>query len=682
MPSVPERIEAALGRLAERPGFLRRDNQRQLALFLGDLLESGESGAVEAPTGLGKSLAALIPAIAHALESGKRTVVSTYTNVLAEQYWRKDLPLALSLFDDAPAIQSALLMGRQRYVCLIGLNEAMPAEVESFRARAELGIEAEFRSLSRIPHGQLGQLWHKVSVPPVCPGRLCPSYHDCYFYRARQRAERAHVVVTNHSVVIQDALNARHGDRPSGMLGEYDYLIADEAHDLIPAAQSGLEFDLSGAELGTLKGVATRLESSLRSLAEAIGDQAQWASRCERFRADLDEAGRHLTAFGLGLREGGVLAASPAELLEDPRLRAQRRPEADPEAREIADRVARACQGFGSTVRDFLERWQTYRPEEAVAAREVVRNYLTYIDDFAGEASLLFEPSGVMVSYVRSDRASAELRSDTVGLAEPMSELVWQRKPAALLSATLAVDGEFEFVKRTLGFDPAFEEILPSPFDFGSQAALYLPAAGRIPDPSVARAHGAEEGYYDALAGEILQLLTTVGGRTMVLFHSRKEMEAVAARITLPPELPIYLQPKSGASSIGERFRREVRSSLFALRSFWTGFDAPGETLSCVALVRVPFEVPIEPPAVARMAYLARQGLDPFQSWTLPMAKMMIRQGAGRLIRSAEDRGVIALLDPRLRTKRYGEAILANLPAEMRTFDDIRDAVGWIGLEP
>jgi ATP-dependent DNA helicase DinG len=157
-------------------------------------------------------------------------------------------------------------------------------------------------------------------------------------------------------------------------------------------------------------------------------------------------------------------------------------------------------------------------------------------------------------------------------------------------------------------------------------------------------------------------------------------MEAVRAHLDLGPDLPILMQTTSGVGAIGERFRELVGASLFALRSFWTGFDAPGETLSCVVLVRVPFEVPVDPPAVVRIAWLQSQGLDAFWYHTLPQAKMLMRQGAGRLIRREEDRGVIAILDPRLRSKRYGEAILANLPPEMRTFDDFLDAMAHVGL--
>jgi ATP-dependent DNA helicase DinG len=189
-----------------------------------------------------------------------------------------------------------------------------------------------------------------------------------------------------------------------------------------------------------------------------------------------------------------------------------------------------------------------------------------------------------------------------------------------------------------------------------------------------------EQIYYRALAAELSHMIEISDGRTLALFHSRKEMEGVYAHMRVSSDLPILIQSKTGAAMVGEQFKKNIFASLFALRSFWTGFDAPGETCSCVAVVRIPFEVPSDPQVVARMAYLHQQGLDPFMVHTLPNAKMMMRQGAGRLIRSVKDKGIIALLDPRLRTKRYGEQILANFPDGMRTFDDFADAAGWIGI--
>ena len=677
-PTAKTLINHAFDRLDARPGYVPRPDQRQLALLLSDLIEGDASGAFEAPTGLGKSLACLVPAIAHALVEGKRTVVATYTNVLAEQYWRTDLPLALSLFEEIEPPRTALLMGRSRYACLIQMDEHAPNSVELVRREAVLGIETELRPI--LPRGVP---WAKLSAPPVCPGRLCPAYDDCFYYDARRSAEGAGVVITNHSVVVQHALMASLGEDREGLLGKYDFLVLDEAHDFPQAAGSGLEFELSVGKLAAMAAVGGRLEGALNSLAQRCGDAGLWAKAGAAFRDGMEAATRDLVAYGARLGRPGILTASPADLLDHPQVKLHKTGDDMTGARHVAETAAAACERLAKAAADLLRSWAEREPERARAATEATRNYGAYLREFGAECARLFVPTGVAVSYSSMGYgAEPKLRQDTIGLAEPLRDLVWDRTPYACLSATLAVDGSFEHFRRVTGCEPTFEEILPSPFDYGSQAALYLPPNGAIPDPTEARRNGGEDAYFWALAGQMKAIIEACDGRTLALFHSRREMEAVLSMVDLPPELPVLSQTKYGVGAVGERFRREIHSSLFALRSFWTGFDAPGETLSCVALVRVPFEVPTDPPQIARLAWLQAQGLDAFREHTLAGAKTMMRQGAGRLVRRAGDKGIIALLDPRLQTKRYGEEILANLPPEMSTFRDIGDAVGHIGLEP
>jgi ATP-dependent DNA helicase DinG len=680
--TAAELIELAFKNLAQRPGYVERPDQRQLALLLSDLIESDSRGAFEAPTGLGKSLAALIPAIAHAIAEKKRTVVATYTNVLAEQYWRHDLPLALSLFEGAVLPRTQFLIGRQRYACLAGMDEHAADQVDDFRRLAALGIETEFRQHIRKPGRELSQLWQKVATPPVCPGRLCPAYDDCFYYNARRGAEQAEVVITNHSVVVQDALLARSSQDGDGMLGKFDFLILDEAHDFPQAATNGLEFELSGSKLGALVAISLRLESALLPLAQRCGEGFEWAKACADFKAEIEGCQKGLVGYSLELGRPGILTASPDDVLDHPQVKQAKTDEGMQGAKELAARVSEACERFVKGMEQRMTRWRDDEPERTRQAAEATRNYGSYLREYGIGCYSLFVPQGVAVSYVGRTGQDAMLRQDVIGLAEPLRELIWERVPYACLSATLALDGNFEFFRRTTGVKPDFEEVLPSPFDYTTQAALYLPKANAIPDPTLARREGGEEWYWRCVARELSEIIRTVGGRTLALFHSRKEMEGVLQFMDVPPELPIYTQLRSGAGSVGERFLAKEEASLFALRSFWTGFDAPGETLSCVALVRVPFEVPVDPPQIARLAYLQTQGINAFGEHTLPLAKMLMRQGAGRLIRRAGDKGIIALLDPRLRSKRYGEEILDNLPAGMRTFDDIGDAAGWIGLEP
>ncbi len=677
MSTAKELIERAFDRLDSRPGFRARPDQRQLALLLSDLVEGGVSGTFEAPTGLGKSLAALVPAIAHAIVEKKRTVVATYTNVLAEQYWRSDLPLALSLFEGEELPRTALLMGRAKYACLAQMDEHAPEYVDLIRREGILGIETEFRTL--VPRGPA---WSKISSPPVCPGRLCPAYDDCFYYGARRGAEGAAVIVTNHSVVIQHALMSKTDEEREGLLGKYDFLVLDEAHDFPQAALNGLEFELSIPKLNAITGVSGRLENALTPLAQRCGDGGLWLRATTTFKDAMEQASRELVAYGLHLGRPGILTASPPELLEHPQVKSNKTGDDMSGARAVADGAAAACERLAKATSDFLKIWREKEPERTRQVQESTNNYILYLREFGFECARLFVPSGVAVSYSGRNGNEPMLRQDVLGLAEPLQELIWKRTPYACLSATLAVDGSFDYFRRTTGCQPEFEETLPSPFDFTTQAAIYLPPLGAIPDPTEARRNGTEDEYHWALAQQVSQIIRACDGRTLALFHSRREMEAVLSMIEMPAELPIYSQGRYGVGSVGEKFRKEIHSSLFALRSFWTGFDAPGETLSCVALVRVPFEVPTDPPQIARLAWLQQQGLDPFREHTLPQAKMMMRQGAGRLVRRAGDKGVIALLDSRLLSKRYGGEILANLPPEMSTFRDIGDAVGWIGLEP
>ncbi len=648
--------------------------------MIGDLIEGGSSGAFEAPTGLGKSLAALIPAIAHALVSGRRTVIATYTNVLAEQYWRQDLPLARLLFEGGPGVRASLLMGRTRYVCLAALQEHAKESVEQFRQLATIGHESDFRRHIGRPARELGTLWSKVSTPPVCPARLCPHYDNCFYYGARKRADRADIVITNHSVVLSDAVMKRDMDDSDGLLGDYDFLVIDEAHDFPTAATDSLEFELSETRLSLLTAVSHRMEFALDLLAQTCGDLLDWKRHCVEFREALDACQKRLAVYSLELGRPGILTAAPPGLLEHPQVRANRTADDMHGAKEIATQVSDACEAFVKGAMSRLDEWEAVDPEQVGLASDTIRNYISFLRDYGIHCFSLFDPQGVAVSYLGQSGNGAILRQDLIDLADPLTELIWERTPYVCMSATLALDGAFEYFRRVTGARPQFEEILPSPFEFSTQAALYLPPTDRIPDPSLARRQGSEEAYWRRLADELTAIISTVGGRTLALFHSRKEMEAVYRLMALPQGLPIYIQGRFGAASVGERFKGDVRSSLFALRSYWTGFDAPGETLSCVVLVRVPFEVPIEPPAIARVAFLQIEGRDAFAEHTLPQAKMIMRQGAGRLIRRSTDRGLIAILDPRVTTKRYGEEILANMPPGISTYRDIEAAAAAVGL--
>lgn len=690
-------VEKAFQALQSRPGFTDRDAQHQLALLLFDLIEDGNPGAIEAPTGIGKSLACLIPAIAHAL-TGKKVVIATYTNVLAEQYSRKDLPFALSLFDESLNPPPAFLIGRQRYACLTALREAtqgpnppVPTSFDAPRraiAESDLGLEKEIKTVflkAGLSQQKTDKLWSSSVTPPACPGRMCPDYSACFYYRARDAALKSNLIITNHSVVIQDGLmklNQEEEDEQdsAGLLGFPDYIILDEAHDFTQAALSGLEITLDTRKIEQLKSAAGRIDHQL-----AVASSS-FPANLRRFPAKkvLDDAlagaQSELSLLNPALGHGVALASQPAEWLEHPSLKERMNSTVESTCTRVAGVVQTACETFLKEVDTKITGWNLAGvcPDgDTKHLKGLIRNQTLFMKQIVKGCQFFTHPLGGNLSWVASEpdgagHFAANLRCDPINLAPQLRELIWDRIPVTAISATLALDGAFDYFEGLTGFKGAFEEILPSPFDYPHQAALYLPADGTIPDPSQSRGESQTK-YYQCLAREIESIITTMEGRTLVLFHSRKEMEEVHRLVRLPAHLPTLLQPRGSASMVGQAFKDHIPSSLFAVRSFWTGFDAPGETLSCVVLTRIPFEVPVVPSQIARMVMLALDGKDPFQQHSLSQAKMMIRQGAGRLIRTEQDFGLICLLDPRVRTKRYGESILENLPAGLKTLRDPRD---------
>jgi ATP-dependent DNA helicase DinG len=676
--TASELVSKAFSSLESSRGFTPRASQLQLSLLISDLMENPQSGVFEAPTGVGKSLAALIPALVHASLSAKRTVIATYTNVLAEQYWNKEVPLARGILQgilpNLPNVR--LLMGRQRYACLTQVGERNRDMKANLLAEGRIGHETEFRKI----FGKAGGTWSQIAVPVVCPARLCPDYQSCFYYSARKLAAKAQVVITNHSVVMQDAI-MKQAEGSDGLLGEYDFLILDEAHDFHLAAANGLEFELNASKLQTFTQIGLTVGRLLQPTAESARMASTWRSAVAEFEQSAIACQQELQSIGLKLSRAGIVASSPESLTSHPSIQSNRADITPEDVAKVGLMVEDCCDSLSDAIDEVLIRGEDVRGTGSVdSVRESIRNYRAYLDEFSGSIRALLLPTGVSVTHAGKAYAGAKIRLDTISLPEPLTRLIWSQIPTVFLSATLAVDNSFDFFRGSVGCEPAFEEILEAPFDYASQASLYLPRRGVIPDPSEARKSGSEYAYHRAIAEEIDHIIEICQGRTLALFHSRKEMEAVAGLVSRRPEHPILVQPSQGVAEVGEQFKNNVGSCLFALRSFWTGFDAPGETLSCVVLVRIPFEVPIEPPQIARSAYLQSQGVNPFAAYTLPLAKMLVRQGAGRLIRGIRDRGVIAILDPRVQTKPYGSEFLENLPAGIRSYDDFEEAAGAVGL--
>ena len=583
-----------------------RPEQLQLAVAVERALATEEHLVAEAGTGTGKSLAYLVPA----LESGRRVVVATATKTLQEQLLRNDIPLAAAGLGREPSV--AVLKGRQNYLCqrsvhglgLLGgelLRTARDAQLyELMRPWLE---STETGDRAELPFEPPDSLWSELAVgADGCVGRRCAFTRTCFSDAARERARDADLVIANHALYFAD-LALRAEDDGAHVLPDHDAVVFDEAHRLEETAATWLGGSIS------LPGI--------RRLARDV-DRACLA-------AELPVPGR---ALDRAQRAAETLVAGVAPHTGRRRLR---QPPAAP-ALALADALAALAAALANRNEDL-----DLLSRRALALAHDVH---TCLDAEAAEA----------VVWVERDRIAWA----PVDVSRPLRELLWEGGPTAILvSATLSTGGDASFVRRRLGLRRASELALGSPFDFGEQALVYVPAG--LPDP---RADGA----LDAAADEIAALCRISGGRALVLTTSYRALEGLAARLrdSLPYEL--LVQGEAPRERLVERFREAVESVLLATATFWQGIDVPGEALSLLVIQKLPFAAPDDPLHEARCERVAADGGDWFGDYALPSAVLQLRQGFGRLVRAHSDRGVVAILDPRVRTKGYGRAFLAALP--------------------
>ena len=587
-------------------GYESRPEQAALADSIAGALACGEHLVAEAGTGTGKSLAYLIPA----LESGQRVVVATATKALQAQLLGSDVPLAAAAL--GRDVNVAVLKGRQNYLCRRAvhgfelLGGALFEEAENALAFERLRPwleETETGDRAELDFEPSAALWDELAVgSDRCFGRRCPFLGVCFSEAARARAGEADLVIANHALYFAD-LGLRAADDGAGVLPEHDVVIFDEAHRLEEAAASWLGGRVSAARVHRLE---RDVDRACRESSRAVPAQA------------LDRAGRAAEAL--------VAAACPAS---------GRRRVREPPAAELM-RLAAALVDVGEGLHGGGEEL------DALARRSF---------ELAGHAETCLEAEGV-------DRVvwaePGAIVWAPVDVAEALRELLWDGGPTAVLvSATLTVGGDFGFVRRRLGLDHARELVLDSPFDHSAQSLLYLPR--HLPDPRTEP--------YDEIAEEVLVLCRLSRGRALVLTNSYRALEALAERMRdrLPYEL--LIQGEAPRERLLDRFRTEVDSVLLATATFWQGVDIRGEALSLVVIDKLPFSAPGDPLVEARSERIVAEGGDPFFQYLLPAAVLQLRQGFGRLIRSHVDRGVVAILDPRVRTRGYGRAFLGSLPA-------------------
>jgi len=631
--------------------YERREAQERMVSQVAKSFADKESLVIEAGTGSGKSFGYLIPALFEKIRHGdskqKPVVISTATIALQEQLMEKDIPF-LAKAAGMEKLEVRLVKGRGNYLCIQKLTElerqikphsSEMLHINYLKGELSRGWDGDLANLElSIPQ----ELWKEVrSDSEDCLGRRCRFYDQNPYRKAREDLDQADILIANHALYLQDLSASQ------SLLPPHETVVFDEAHQLKHWALSAFTIRIGKfATQKLLQKIHRRLQPLPEHFHHLIADSEaaifEWLFRSENsvFRLYPDELFLHLIKkhiqvlqdleqwlAGMDVKQLSIIRPDLIESdLDLDKARVQR------------EKLKQQLQGL-------IARWEFFLEEDPF-----LKHRVNWVE-------------------VDRERLYYELKSTPLNIAEMMGTQLWQQKTAVLTSATLAVNHKLDFVRKDLGIgEEANDLVLPSPFRYEDQCVLYLPTS--LPDPN-------SDQYNIAITEEIADILHVSQGRAFVLFTSNSAMHRVSHALIPRLPFPCKVQGDMPRNRLIEWFKETPNSVIFATATFWEGIDVPGDSLSCVIMDKIPFSPPNDPVNQAVVDYIKARGEDWFGQYVLPQAVIKLKQGFGRLIRAGDDKGLVAILDPRIRQKGYGKIIQRSLPA-VQTVYRLDDVPFWL----
>ncbi len=638
MPTIPPSIESILGpdgMLAKNlKGFEFRPSQMQMALNLAESIRNKVPALVEAGTGTGKTFGYLVPAVL----SGKKTVISTGTKNLQEQIYFKDIPLLRNA--GCRPIDAVIMKGRKNYLCLYKHRQffAQPSLLNSALNEQGKQIEKWIQTTTFADRSEVAWLkdddllWDALScASDQCLGSECPCFNDCFLGKLRSRAAGARIIIVNHHLFFAD-MKVKEGGFGE-IIPRFQVAVFDEAHTVEEIATSYFGESISTRQLSDFAGDFDKaVKDSGKGRKKTASTKA--AGPLKTLRAESER----LKVFFLEKKEKGRLEDGELAKLEEGPLRNIKN--ALNAIREAPDLKA----SDNEKIRMLLARAKELKQTLENVSGKKGSNWLNW--------------------YEKRNKSLA-LYASPLDISQSLNQWLYEKlETVVFTSATLSTGGAFSYIHNRLGLPEHFiQGIYPSDFDFNTQALLYIPERMPLPaDPDFSR----------AAAEEMQKILTKTRGRALILFtsHYNLNMAHQMLKDTIPYTL--YKQGDAPRSVLLESFKRDISSVLMATGSFWQGVDVPGEALSCLIIDKLPFDSPGEPLVGAKIDAIRAKAGNPFFEYQIPSAIISLKQGLGRLIRKSTDRGILSILDIRIRNSRYGKLFLKSLPP-MPVTQDLKD---------